>query len=158
MCGGLPLQAPSPHPEATGRPGPITVKPLQVLPCTLLGIWLPAPRTQESPHLFWLKPGLFKARLGPGVVATKNSSRNVKHTNDLRNCICTSSTQNRLGYVHQEGRSKTSTGMNTHTHLLEGRRLGSICPHAGADAYTLILVSSIRSLHRIFTEPVQNIF
>lgn len=58
---GLPLLAPSLHPEATGRPGPITVKPLQVSPCTLPDIWLPLPGHTKAPIFFGLnldfKPG-----------------------------------------------------------------------------------------------------
>lgn len=58
---GPPLLAPSLPPEAIGRPGPITVKPLRVSPCTLVDIWLPLPGNMKAPIFFGLnldfKPG-----------------------------------------------------------------------------------------------------
>lgn len=51
--GSTPLLAPSLHPEATGRPGPITVKPLQVSPCTLSDTWL-LPGHMKAPISFFL--------------------------------------------------------------------------------------------------------
>lgn len=51
-CVGSTTEGPFPYPEATGRLGPITVKPLQVLPCTLPGIWLPPSQDTGKPPSF----------------------------------------------------------------------------------------------------------
>lgn len=104
-------------------------------PCTEL--WVPIPEHRKAPPVGF-KPGL-SARWSPGGSGSRSSSHNVKHTNDLRNLICTSPAQNRLGAMYTSGR--TGQGAWTHSHTLAGEWGPRVhLPHhvpLGMDARTL---------------------
>lgn len=123
------------------------------------------PQSSDSPSQdtgklpsFWLQTWTL-SQAGPRGRGSRSSSHNVKHSNDLRNLIFTSSTQNRHGAMYKLGRTDRDTHGHglARTHLLvDGGAGGGTCPPDWEPMPThFICVSSIRPLHRIFIEPVQ---
>jgi len=159
LSGHPPLPPPPPSPAANAaRPGHShhlaaelkctpTLRPCRRAPA-------PHPRTQESSP-FWRQTWT-RGQVGPRGSGGTRSSRDVKHTSDLRNVIFTPSTRNQHGAMYRLGRTDRHTHGHGHTrtHLLGGPQ-GDRTPSWERMPTHSIHVSSMRPLHRIFIEPVQ---